>query len=492
MQRRADALAKANERILTRQEALDRLRIKTEVHEKLRDLEESSSSIMDLSAEGAMEELGTQGRAIIEEAVSGHSGREESQIRLQELLEGEFLEFKDKGAAGAVKAGDERVQAFAGEVLNSLEARAINGGDIDSLIQEGMAFIEPGTELASAMRPGDEIVFRRNLYRRVASGAIERLFAAGQLGEVQNALFDPTIQRMLGEEDLRNTFKRLERAQGPEDLVEVFDETSPTRSRLIPKSQAVGMPGRERSPMVSISNMSETALATALGKKDADTVFKLEENARTASSTKAEVVRMKAAIESGRFTPGVFSDVRVFMARLADFVGAGEDVKKLVGDAATADTLDAAAARLGVQAAQTLGRITNMSLQFVKDSMPSLVRTPEGNMILLEVMDRAADREIKLATMADEYIQRYNTLRPKETKTYFQAVRDLDEVDPVITEELQQRIIEGSKSKTKSFKETFGEVLGETPTYSTPEEVESLPSGTEYIWGPNNKRYRKN
>ncbi len=210
-------------------------------------------------------------------------------------------------------------------------------------------------------------------------------------------------------------------------------------------------------PLITITNLGEDALASELGKLDAKRINQLETDAQTAIRTKREVARMRAAIESGRFKTGVFADMRQFIARLFDFAGIDPaEVSDLIGDAATADTLDAASARLGVDMAQKLGRITNMSLKFVKDALPALTRTPEGNKILILVMERVADRDIEIASLADSYFSRFGSLRPKDRKSFFEATRDLDESDPVIDEKLRQRIIDGSKNAPASFSDIKG------------------------------------
>ena len=620
-------------RIKTRQESLDRIRLHREGRELLRNLLEAVSTTGDLSDEKVLAEFGEQARSGLEALRAKHGGRGASQLRLEEIFEVVLGEFGDKAANLSIKAGDARTDAVAGEIINGLAARALRGENPAALIDEGMAHIEPGSELAGAMRPSGEINFVKLLHRRVTVGSIDRLFAAGDTDAIRENMEDPAVQRALGEKAQRNIFTRLEAfkreqvkistapikgiprdvfnslsseqqaevlgatpdettikgipesifdqlsseeqrrvlgvsdvkkeatvkgiprdifdalddkaqqsilgtvpddttikgipeeifnslsseeqlrvlgaapetvkmapgdvlfeegeeiasvpaGEKPEKLVEIFDDDSPTKTRLVRESEAEGKPGRERTPIISIINQGKDALADALGKKDAERVDSLESNAQTAINALAEIDRMSAAIESGRFITGVFSDFRVFLARFADFVGASEETKELLGDAATSDTLDAAANRLAVEAASNLGRITNMSLQFIRDSLPSLMRTPEGNRILLEVMRRKAEREIQLATLADEYIQRFSTLRPKDHKTYFQAVRDLDQEDPIITDELRQRIIEGSKSTAPSFKDLFSKKL----TISTKEELNALAPGTEFTWGPTGER----
>ena len=97
-------------------------------------------------------------------------------------------------------------------------------------------------------------------------------------------------------------------------------------------------------------------------------------------------------------------------------------------------------------------------------------------------MNRTADRQIETASLADKFIQQYGTLRPKDEKTFFQAVRDLEEKDPLITPELEKRIKEGSKQTAPSFVEKFGKAVrppkeGDTITNPTTGERRILRGG---------------
>ena len=623
------SLAAADDRIKTRQEALDRMRIKTALREKLRLSLESADDTGDLSAEGNLEALGAEGRSFVDEAIASHGGRPDSQAQLALDLEQEFRGFSDKGATRANDAGDARAQAIAGEFIDEGYGQALNGVNPNDLIDRFMRdHMSPGSDLKASMRPGDDIAVIQRFQRSVVTGSLDRLFAAGDaesINKIEESMGDPAVQRALGADGQRATFKRLDaikrdqsaiRTQPvkgiPRDLFDslapsqqaqimggapskttikgipesVFNQMSPVEQRRFlgveepSKENVKGMPrdiydsltpdaqqrvlgaepdknsvkgipedvfdemsteqqerflgtagpeqegaavvGKatailgtdptpeqrerladvdEKTPLVTVG-AEETAFQKGLGKGEAEEILGLRENAKIARRQKPEIERATLAIESGRFTPGVFSDVRVFLARLAEFVGADENVKGLLGDAATADTLDAASARLGIDVAKKVGRVTNMSLTFVKDGLPSLSRTPEGNMIILEVMDRTTDREIEIAALAETYLNRYGKLRPEGQTSFFEAIADLDKEDPVITEELRERIIEGSRNAKKEYgsfsdlvKKVEGAVGGESiPTFSTPEEVydKSVPSGTEYIWAGDGKKYRKN
>lgn len=455
------------------------------------------------------------------DVLQNHAGSPESRLRLEQRLE--QVRFQMAGQAGELGTAAQRklIDDAFGKNLNGLVARVEQDpSQIPQLFQSLDGIIE---DMAPAATPEMERAWRSVGRETIVLTAMENLIDRGAWRAVQEILDDaPGMDEILSpaarqkvrdkialtRQEQRKAAAPVKLGQGEilvdpvtgqkiasgeaktEKLVEIFDETSPTKSRLVPESQASGLPGRERQPVVSITQQGETEMAKQLGKLDAERVVKAEDDAQLAYRTLAEVDRMSAAIESGRFTTGVFSDARVFLSRLADFVGASDDVKKIVGDAATSDTLDAAASRLGIEAAQNLSRLTNMSLTFIKDSLPSLARTPEGNRVLLEVMKRTAGRQIQHASLMDQYIQRHGTLRPENEKTYFQAVRDLEEEDPVITPELRKRIVDGSKDAPKSFTEIIKDV-GKSQTLSKQEEVDKLEPGTEFIWGPTGQKLRK-
>lgn len=214
----------------------------------------------------------------------------------------------------------------------------------------------------------------------------------------------------------------------------------------------------------------ESSFMEELGEKDAETASGIREAGLAANMNLGNIDRMELAIQSGKFTPGVFAEARQFGAQLAEFVGA-EELVSLFGDAATADTLDAASKDLAVTLAQDLSRMTNMSLGFIEDSLPGLMRTPEGNLILLETMRRTEDRKAERAQMLDRYIREYGSLYPPDQPSYWQTIADLESADPIINDELRQRIIEGSRDAPK----TWGDVVGET------ELAPSLPDGSRQL-----------
>ena len=201
---------------------------------------------------------------------------------------------------------------------------------------------------------------------------------------------------------------------------------------------------------VNTGNEQESAFLEQTGKNEAEIISQARESARVARNQLVEIERIQAALDSGRFQTGPFADARVYLSRLFEFAGLEPPVDML-GDAATADTLDAAAAKLGIDLAGELGRVTNMSLLFVERAVPALTRTVEGNRILAEVMERAARRSIQVGQIANEMV-RAGSMQPEGEPSYWDRIDQLDEEDPVITDELRKRIEEGSKAAPTSFR----------------------------------------
>ena len=228
-----------------------------------------------------------------------------------------------------------------------------------------------------------------------------------------------------------------------------------------------------------ITQTQESAFQKGLGEADAADVTAVRERSDLARRTIVETGRIRAALESQRFKTGVFSDARVFLGRLFDFIDV-ETPSDIIGDAATADTLDSAANRLGLDIAEKLGRVTNMSLRFIRDSLPALSRTPEGNLILVEVMERIAQRDIEIDRLQETFLSEFQTIRPKGRKSLREAVLDLDDTDPIISDKLRQRIIEGSQKAPRSFK-SFDDPFTLDRERPIPDVPSDLPEGSVFV-----------
>ena len=469
-------LSKAQENINARGDALARARAMSEWNEKSTAALLKVSEEQDLASPEVARGFNEQSRELMRSILENHQGSADSKARLAVSLEQRRSALSGEAASMAVQAQKAGIQDLLNGTLNELSATVRRNPG--SLSEQRLAVRRQLAEYDDALTPTEERAYIQAADSILGEAAIESMILSGNADQAEVELRDqpgllaslyPDAQKRLF--DKINAFRVNQRAaetkgfQARAELKATLGR-EPTPDELARKAGVA--PPR---PLVSISNVGETAFAKELGKQDAERISELQDNAQTAFRNRAEIDRMSAALESGKFTTGVFADARQFLARLATFVGASEETQQIIGDAATADVLDSASKNLAVEVASKLGRITNMSLGFVIDSLPALTRTPEGNKILLEVMSRTATREIELANLGDRYANEFGTLRPESEPSFFQAMRDLEENDPVITEELRKRIIGGSKKAPKSFVEVFGD--------GKPDDLE-LPEGFEF------------
>ena len=475
-------------RIQKRENAISRLNSITKYNEDTTQDILAAETTGDLSNKKQVKELNEKIRTRIQDVIEAHKvegGSPDSVVALTQALEEDRSRYFGQIASISINTLNKKLKIYYQSSLNLFSSAVRENPSSQNLavqrqnfrkniarVGDGIGQANINALIFSADSVLGEVSVESTLLREGPAPARERLRdEPGLLGSIhtnaQTRLYDK----------IRSVEQQVN-AGAKKGLAIVAELTAalgrpPTEQEILRKEGAA--PPR---PLVEISNVGETAFAKELGEQDAERISELQDNAQTAFRNRAEIDRMSAALESGKFATGVFADARQFLARLATFVGASEDTQALIGDAATADVLDAASKNLAVEMAQKLGRITNMSLGFVIDSLPALTRTPEGNKILLEVMGRTATREIELANLGDRYAREFGTLRPEGEASFFQAMRDLEESDPVITEELRKRIIGGSKKAPKSFMEVFG---GEKP-----DKLE-LPEGYEFVRMENGK-----
>ena len=147
------------------------------------------------------------------------------------------------------------------------------------------------------------------------------------------------------------------------------------------------------------------AVSAQRGSKDFETY---QSQARTGGQTLRtldRVVDSLGAAEEGGFRTGFASDFRLGLVNLADFIGGGvkEEVERLLGDAATAEDFEAATDYLMSEAAENLGRVTNLSLQTLQGAFPRLNRTIGGNKLILQALRDVNSQNVELGQIADYY-----------------------------------------------------------------------------------------
>lgn len=158
----------------------------------------------------------------------------------------------------------------------------------------------------------------------------------------------------------------------------------------------------------------------------------LRTNATAAATTKnalAPVITMLQPVREGKqpgFFTGGFAAPRLQAGQALTAVdnlfglGIGSDsINKLVGgDPAAAEVLRANMARLRTGMSEALSRVTNLQLTVLEDQLPNLAMTPQGNLIIAEMLNRTADRDLKLFEYAQKLERTYGgTINPANKPT---------------------------------------------------------------------------
>jgi hypothetical protein len=209
----------------------------------------------------------------------------------------------------------------------------------------------------------------------------------------------------------------------------------------------------DRSALINNNFGKANELAKRLDITAANRFSEVFEKGSKASSTLNEIAIQRLLIKEGGFKTGFATGGRVWLARMIHFFGAEQKLspglRAFLGSAPTADAMESNNAKFITDFASEMGRITNMSLRFAQDRFPSLMRTERGNLLILEMMEHAANVKISHGKMIDNFLSDPGNqnehgdpvLRPKGRKSLQQVEREwIASQTEWIPEDLQKRI----------------------------------------------------
>ena len=192
----------------------------------------------------------------------------------------------------------------------------------------------------------------------------------------------------------------------------------------------------------------ETQFAKELAKLDAEDIQRVREDGADARGRLPSMAQARAALEGGAFTPGSFGNTRAALARMGDLLG----VNVGLGDAATAEQMEAASDQLSLAAAERLSRATNMSLGLARNTVTSLSRTPEGNKLILDMLEREADLQIREERLVNEFLSEHGAVRSEDGRHLNQVRAQFQHENPVVTERMFRNMMRESEADRPSLK----------------------------------------
>lgn len=234
--------------------------------------------------------------------------------------------------------------------------------------------------------------------------------------------------------------------------VELKEIVGPDKKTMwVRETDAIGKEAPSARPVKTPEEERLTAAAKAGVDRDNARVTPWLADADAARNTAPLVQAFKTANKSRKFVTGSFSDIRENVTKFAELVGmdpkAIEAITGLdIGDPAVAETMKSASAQIGILLADKLGRATNMQVGYIQESLPSLMKTPRGNEIAIELLEKTNDRAMQIEKLYDKYQDEHGgDLRPpakgggKKPPSFFEEA-DRIRRQPLVSDELEKEI----------------------------------------------------
>ena len=487
----ADQLAKAGERIQRRRDAVEHANNLGEYEDFATEELRRTSLEEDVSRQEVLAGLGDRLRQKKTEILSRATSSPDGMARLEADLEKTRVTHSIQAAGIARTQESKKINLRMGQHINELSSEYLSDiGNPQKLAEVFGRLDQKVAAYAGALEPQEEIQFRQVGRSMIVYSALAML-AEKNPNAAEDVLRDtPGISKILSSEHQVGILKTIGTARTaankpivlpegsrlvsgtgktiaegspkrePLQLKEIavtVDRENPTGRKWVTEQEAVGKPAPQPQPLFSTEETYAGRFAKGLAESDQKILENVNKNEELARRNLAEISVTKSALQSGKFETGSLATPRVMVGKFLQLTGmATDETKKLTGDTATADVLDRASKRLAVDLANNLSRVTNMSLGFIEESLPGLSRTPEGNAVIADIMERISKRDIQIATIKDDYIAKYGNFVPKDgSPTFTQRIRNLDEIDPVITSELKQRIIDMGNTAPKSWLDMY-------------------------------------
>jgi hypothetical protein len=220
---------------------------------------------------------------------------------------------------------------------------------------------------------------------------------------------------------------------------------------------------------ISITNEEKATnkFIETLSKNEADTASKAHTASIDARDQLVEIALLKERLTNGKFKPGPAAGFRLYMGQVAQFFDIDTSNIPAIGDPKSGEAFQAGIARLATEASKNTTRI-RLAFEFIQRSMPELSKTKEGNLLILEVMERIANRRIEIGNLLPEY-KKHGGLMPMDGFPSFSTkVGQLEKDNPIIDENLKKLMnAEVKNGKELNWKDIWSSGGGEEPKTSS-------------------------
>lgn len=173
---------------------------------------------------------------------------------------------------------------------------------------------------------------------------------------------------------------------------------------------------------------------------------------------------LKASLNTGAFETGFGGETRTYLSQLVEFFGGDPTKFPGLGDAATAENIQAAADQLAIERVGELSRVTNMSIMLTKSAGPSLLRTVRGNKLIVELMIAKNERDKARAIFANEYVAKHRYTEGPEGNLR-SALDKWDKDNPAWSGEDDARVKKIAREGGPTISEALGDISVRLPRF---------------------------
>ncbi len=237
-------------------------------------------------------------------------------------------------------------------------------------------------------------------------------------------------------------------------------------------------------------NFGEKEMDKRLAQIDTDMVKGVLEKGDTARAQQPQIDAMKETLKSGLFKFGTLADARTEVGRFFETLGVDSGrVNKLIGGAQTAEVFDASVNQLFSESAKDMDRSMKLSLTGIQKSLPQLYMTPEGNNVLVTLLERVNANKIAKADLTEQYWSEHGTTRAEGQPSLRKLLNEFDTKNPVVDDALKEQISAlGKDTEKMSWKDLFAGGIpgapgtpagGETETITVTEDNKDQYPGLE-------------
>ena len=216
----------------------------------------------------------------------------------------------------------------------------------------------------------------------------------------------------------------------------------------------------------------ESARNQQLGTESVTIETLIREKANAARRANRSMDQTRTILNEGDFQPGTAGETRAYISNLVDTFNIPVDTEEvfdgLIAGGAEAEAFQALSSQIVLDLESSLeGRTTDFRLRLIKEQVPTITVTKEGNLLLMDLQE-----EINRGLIDEQDIARRFVDRPKgvldtivddgKEKTFDQLRDEYYEANPIVTEDIITKLNANREVSTEQM-ERLNTMIGSLP-----------------------------